>query len=328
MQRRELLLGASSALFMLPTLSYAAWQTKQPLPYRVQEIYPTLHDGKIIVAGGLSPDRNPTRGVSSSVISYDPKTDTWSSLADLPEPRHHPFLVSYQSKLYGFSGFIGKGDQRWYASNDVLVLEDKKWRKSKVKMPFAMCETVAAVINDKIHLVSGRTPLKQANGQWSHHSDIDSHLVFDPATEQWTDAPAIPTARNSACSALVNNLWYVIGGRTVNGGNLATNEVYDVKNNQWQTRAPMPQAQGGLAAAAVGENIYVFGGEFFDNGGGVYKKVWQYDTNSDQWAQVGEMPVPRHGLGAVAIDNNIYVIAGAAKAGASETSDRLSVYKL
>ena len=36
--------------------------------------------------------------------AYDTTTDTWKSLADLPEPRHHLMSASYDGKVYIFGG--------------------------------------------------------------------------------------------------------------------------------------------------------------------------------------------------------------------------------
>jgi N-acetylneuraminic acid mutarotase len=82
----------------------------------------------------------------------------------------------------------------------------------------------------------------------------------------------------------------------------------------------MPQAQAGLAAAVLHQQLWVFGGEFFEQGGGVFTKVWAYSAAENNWQQHGEMPLPRHGLGAVVLDDAIYVIGGATAAGLKQTS--------
>lgn len=327
--RRTFLKGSllSASAIALPGM--AKWETKASLPFNVQEIYPAVHKGKIYVAGGLTVNNNELE-VLSDVVVYDPAADSWEQSIALPEPRHHPFLISHNDKLFAFSGFTVSERGSWTGSRDVLVLdeENNRWRKYPNHMSYPLCETVGASINGRIHLASGRRPKGLSNGNWGDHTDASSHKVFDPDTMSWDCAYPTPTARNSAAGAYLNDLWHVIGGRTVEGGNLDTHEVYDYKEDKWRRLAPLPQAQGGLAAAVMKNHIYVFGGEYFDNGGGVYKKVWQYSPQQDQWQQIGEMPVPRHGLGAVSINDSIYVVAGATQAGAKGTSNRLSVFKL
>jgi len=309
---------------LLPAAATAAgWSERRSLPYRVQEIYPALHDGRIYVAGGLSPDVDAAQqNISARVVAYDPKSDAWSDAPTLPEPRHHGYLVSVGSDLYLFGGFVAANGGRWCASRDVLRLGADAWHRI-AEMPEPQCETVAVARNGLVHLAGGRQPLGTKNADWQDQGDVGLHQVFDPATREWRAAAALPTPRNSGAGVLLGDAWHVVGGRTVAGGNLATHEVFDFGSGMWHTLAPLPQAAGGIAAAGLDGRIYVFGGEYFGATSGVYAEVWAYEPSRDAWRQAGDMPVPRHGLGAINVGNAIYVIAGAAAAGGRETTARL-----
>lgn len=314
-----------------PTGTNAAWEERTPLPYAVQEIYPALHRGRIYVAGGLSPDVEPAaQNISDRVYAYDPATDTWARGPSLPEPRHHPYLVSDGARLFAFGGFVAADGGRWSASRDILELDERAGSWKKVgELRHAQSETVAGLIGAKIYLVSGRAPGGDRNADWGDQTDISSVQIFDPSTGTVTSGPSAPTARNSAAGAVIDGRLYVVGGRTVAGGNVASAEVFDPADGSWRRLAPMPQAQGGIAAASVDGRLYVFGGEFFlpGGGGGVYEEVWAYDPADDAWSPVSPMPVPRHGLGAVALGDVIYVVAGAEQVGGAGTSNRLSVLR-
>ena len=317
----------------------APWQKAPSLPYRVQEIYPIVYQNHIIVAGGLSPDVDKNNiGVSDRVVIYSLQNKQWQEGPKLPERRHHPMLVVVNNRLLSFGGFVVDNQGVWHNSTDVLelVIDEKadnrdivshgRWIKI-ADMPMPLAETLSAVNNGKVHLVSGRTPKSaNRNSQWIEQTDVNSHVIFDPVSQSWTRGENVPTARNSACSVNTNGNLYTIGGRTVSGGNLASHEAYNFDKQTWQILAPLPQAQGGLACAAYDNQIYVFGGEYFDNGGGVYHDVWQYDIASNTWRSAGKMPNPRHGLGALTIDNKIYVIAGASQAGGNQTSAAMTVF--
>lgn len=310
--------------------SQITWSAAAPLPYRVQEIYPVVHQGKIYVAGGLSPDvPEQQMNISDQVWAYDPELDRWVAAPSLPEPRHHPFLVSYEDAIYAFGGFIARDGGRWHNSSDVLRLVDggSSWEKIG-SMPSPQAETLAVVLKHKIHLASGRSPRGSQNARWGDQIDVAEHRIYDPTTGSWAPAPALDVARNSASGVRLGGAWHVIAGRTVAGGNLPTHELYDLEANSWTRKAPLPQAQGGLAAAALHGKIYVFGGEYFDNGGGVYEEVWEYTPETDRWRHVSDMPVPRHGLGAVTLGDAIYVVGGATEAGGAGTSNRVSVFTL
>ncbi|MFD2165110.1 Kelch repeat-containing protein [Thalassotalea euphylliae] len=336
-----------SSLLITPQLANSAeeanqshWKNAPNLPYKVQEIYPTVFNNHIIVAGGLSPDVGAKGiGVSDRVVVYDLEKKVWKEGPSLPEPRHHPMLVVVNNRLLSFGGFTVDAQGIWHNSTDVLELTPKKagsngdilttgqWQNI-AQMPAPLAETLGAVHNGKVHLVTGRTPKTQSkNSQWIEQADVSTHYTFDLNTLTWANAAPAPTARNSACSVTTDKL-YTIGGRTVSGGNLASHEAYDFKTDTWQTLAPLPAAQGGLACATDGKHIYVFGGEFFNNGGGVYSEVWQYSISKDTWQAVSEMPSPRHGLGALTINGSIYVIGGALQAGGVDTSSLMTTFSL
>lgn len=306
-----------------------SWEVRADIPYRVQEIYPALHQGRIYLAGGLSPDVDPgDQNISDRVYIYDPVADEWSPGPSLPEPRHHPYLVSTGSALFAIGGFVAANGGRWSASTDVLRLDESAGTWVKVAdLLTPQSETVAAYMDGKIYIASGRSPTGALNADWNHQGDINSLQVFDPATFEVSFGPAASARRNSAAGAVIDRRLYVVGGRVVNGGNVTTNEAFDPETGQWTTLAPMPNAQGGIAAAAVGGRLYVFGGEFFGAGGsGVHRESWEYNPSTDAWSRIAEMPVPRHGLGAVAVGNEVFVVAGASEAGGAGTTNRLSVF--
>ena len=322
------LVGAVVSL--MPKLALAGslhWQTLTPMPIAVQEIYPAIHQGKIYVAGGLSDKISAEQQqMTAEVQIYDPATDRWQAGPALPQPRHHAYLVSVGDKLFVFGGFVQENGGRWSASADILLLDETKsvWR-NVAQLPKPLTETVAAVLNGKVHFVSGRSPSGPKNAQWRDQADVNWHWVFDPLSFTVSKAAPVATPINSASAVALKQQLYMMGGRKVGGGNLALLQRFDLALSQWQQLAPMPQASGGLAAAALGQHILVFGGEYFDNGGGVYAPVWQYDVTTDSWQQLGSMPLPRHGLGAVTLNNKVYVLGGATKAGLNATSAVLEV---
>ena len=62
-----------------------AWTTLAPLPTPLQELAVVELDGEMVVVGGIAPGEP----ASTRVEAYNPETDAWRSLPDLPEPRHH-----------------------------------------------------------------------------------------------------------------------------------------------------------------------------------------------------------------------------------------------
>lgn len=306
------------------TLAASEWRSLASMPYRVQEIYCALRGKEIHVAGGLISGEQGLN-VSPHHMAYHTMEDQWIEKEPLPEDRHHLQMVVLGERLFGLGGFALRGPREFWVMQKQTweYLNDQDRWESRSPAPATHGETVAAAIQDRIHLIGGRMPSGSRNQVWNDHVDTKRHLVYDPDSDRWdTAAPAL-TARNSAAGAMINQLWYVAGGRQVSGGNLGTLEIYDYREDRWRTVAPMPQGQGGLAAASVGGKLYAFGGEFFDNGGGVYQECWCYDPQKDSWSPSTPMKSPRHGLAGTSFDGKIYAIGGALQAGGNRTSNRV-----
>ena len=302
----------------------------KPLPFPVQEIYPAAHKGRIHIAGGLLAEGGRVTSVSDRHIAYDPKTQATATLASLPSPRHHPHAVAHNGQLFLLGGFgANPGEVNWIMSTDTLRYDDSAsaWT-ALAPAPEPHAEVVAASLGARIHIVGGRRPKGSTNLAYGDHEDVARHLVYDPASNTWTNAAPALSARNSAAGGVINGLWHVVGGRGMVSGPTDAHEVYDPREDRWRTAAPMPKGSGagGNAAGVLGGMLYVFGGEYFDNGGRVHPEAWRYDPSADAWTSAPPMPTPRHGLGAVVIGDNIWLVGGARKPSGSDTSDAVESF--
>ena len=305
------------------------WQQATSMPHALQEIYCAELQGGIHLAGGFI-FGDGSAEVSSHHLRYDTIKDYWEFKEAIPQARHHLQMVSHKGRLYGMGGFIMASPE------SVWNMQDQTWEydptadtwKDRSTAPEKHGETVGASLGDRIHLVGGRVPKSNSNAVYGDHKDSDHHLVYDPGTDTWEKAAPALRARNSAAGAVIDGLWYLVGGRTVGSGNLNDMEVYDPKEDKWRLAAPMPQAQGGLAASAAGGKLFAYGGEYFSDGGGVYKECWSYDPKRDHWEAGEPMLTPRHGLAGASVGNRIYAIGGAKKAGGNETSDLVEFWDI
>lgn len=296
-----------------------------------QEIYPTAVDGTIYVAGGVLSDKP---GFTAAFEAYDVAADTWSTLAPLPEGRHHIALAPAAGRIYGLGGFSGE-IPHWRAHDTVFVYDpaSDRWSPGPT-MPQARAEGVSAVIDDRIYMIGGRTPARPDAAHFRDHADTNRGDVLDVRSGQWQRIADAPSERNSAAAAVIGNRIYVVGGRQLvkqpDGSqktvNVATLEVYDPARDRWETRASLPLAQGGLAAAAHGGKLYAFGGEQFVPERKVFNKAWVYDPALDRWSALPPMPTPRHGHGAVTVGERIYLMGGGEKVGPVDASHKLEVF--
>lgn len=306
------------------------WSAGPELPVSLQEIYPTSNGQAIYVAGGIvGRAASGELNISDKVYWLEANTKAWKQHSQLPAKRHHAQTIAHENELYILGGFVESASGQWTNTSDFLMFDtySQTW-KALPPMPKALSETTFAIIEGRLHVAGGRSPLQQKNGGWRDNMDVDWHFVFDFQSQQWKTLAPLPTARNSTCSVVLNNKWHVIAGRTVNGGNSAEHHVYDASKDTWSRLAKLPQAQGALACTVLNEQIYAMGGEFFEGAGGIYNELWVYSPEQDVWHKKGTLPTPRHGHGAVTLNKQLYLIGGASGVGANSTLNTLDILQL
>lgn len=320
--RRLLLAAAAASLASAAAAQDGAWAHRASMPWPAQEIYAAGWRGRVVVAGGLAA-RGGHFGAGFEVLDrtaiYDPVADRWVEGLPLPSPRHHPVLAGVEGLVLAFGGFEARDEGQWSAMRSVLAFDGDHWAPAG-EMPGFQCEATALASGSRVHLLGGRAPRSEANARWDDHRDVDSHRVFDAAEGRWTTARPLAAARNSAAGAAIAGALYLVGGRTVEGGNLARLDRYDPEADRWDALRPMPRAAGGLAAAALGARLLTFGGEAFDGKARVIREAWVYDPGTDVWTEAAPLRTPRHGLAGVSVGGAILAIGGATLPGAAGTS--------
>lgn len=293
------------------------WSPAAAMPWPAQEIYAAASGGRIFTAGGLVARQGEPLHIERRVAVLDTTTGSWSEGPMLPQPRHHPMMVADDTgRVLAIGGYRRSDGGEWTNSLETWVLEDGTW-SSLDPLPRPQAEAVGALLAGRVHLVTGRSPIGEANGNWPDQGDIDTHLALDPATGRWETLRPAPMARNSAAVAVLDGVLWIAGGRTVRGGGTGRLDRYDPVADRWDTLAPIPvadngqQVGGGLAMGALGGKLVAFGGEWFaPGGGGVFPETWIYDPASDTWTRGPDMITPRHGLAAAVVGERLYAIAG------------------
>lgn len=325
---RRTFLAASAAVAAAPAVARAEtdWTPRASMPWPTQEIYCAALDGAITVAGGLVRSASGGLHINDRTGIYDVAADRWSEGPRLPQPRHHPMLAAAAGRVWAFGGY-DRRDGEWTAMTDIWAIDRGVWAQVG-QMPERLCETVGLSLGDRVHLVTGRSPKGEKNGQWNDQGDVATHLIFDAAGNRWETARPVPMARNSAAGVVLDGKLYVAGGRTVEGGGTGRLDRYDPTADSWDTLAPIPtssatgkQVGGGLAMAEAGGRLVAFGGEWFEGrGGGVFAETWLYDPARDAWSAGPSMRTPRHGLAAACVNGTVYAIGGGEVASGGKAS--------
>jgi N-acetylneuraminic acid mutarotase len=90
--------GHAAALYALPP-PYDTWQARAPMPTSRGGVAAAVRAGRLLVLGGEGNPDHP-RGVFPQVESYDPASDTWTTHAPMPTPRHGTGAASLDGRIH------------------------------------------------------------------------------------------------------------------------------------------------------------------------------------------------------------------------------------
>ncbi|KAF2164858.1 hypothetical protein M409DRAFT_24763 [Zasmidium cellare ATCC 36951] len=301
--------------------------TKIPIQPR-QENTAAYLDGSIYLLGGIInqtlPD-NPLGATTTSMVqAYDIDTREWRSIASLPTAINHGNVAVVDNKLYILGGLSLQGGN-WIADNNasyVYCSRTNTWR-DLAPIPSQHSRGSAAVVThgSKVYLAGGLRELDLFIG--GIYDTIDTVSVYDTRTDTWDDPPAaasrLPEGRDHVAAALVDDIFYVLGGRinattAPNGGRRDTVFALDLDDLEagWSLKkGRMPTPRGGLSFGAVGKKVCTFGGEGNPEvESGVFNVTEVYDIDSDSWSTLRQMPLPVHGTYAAVKDGRVYIPGG------------------
>ncbi len=290
----------------LPSLDFAqgSWQmgTSMPQPARSEMPAVTIDDW-IYVPGGF--------GDPARLDRYNPETDQWQTLAQLPAGRHHLMAAAYGGKLYLFGG---APSQSWEPTATVWVYDpvDDTWQELP-PMPEPRLAGAAVTLNDKIYIAGG------AGGS-------QALLEFTPEQASWRLLSAPGQAREHVSAVVYEAEIWLLGGRWFGEGELASVEIYTPVTDTWRNGPPMQVPRAGFAAAVVDEHIIVAGGEVIFTGTDTLDSVEILASGSTTWQMGPALGVPIHGVGGAAFDRRFLLLGGSIRAGAIENEGQVQIY--
>jgi N-acetylneuraminic acid mutarotase len=190
----------------------AAWTQKAAMPTKRSAGAAVVHEGKIYIAGG-----RPPRGHDLAV--YDPRTDTWEKLPDLPSQRNHIAMELIGDKIHVFGGRLGGGFQSdKTAAHEVFDPRTRIWSVAAPMLkPRSGINSAQAF--GCVHVWGGE---EQAGV-------FPDHDYYDPRSDKWAKLPNMTIPIHGVTGAtFANGLIYVTGGGTQVGGSSGSllNQVY------------------------------------------------------------------------------------------------------
>lgn len=175
--------------------------------------------------------------------------------------------------------------------------------------PTARTEVTAAVLDGRIYVIGGFSPLRFGN--LLRLSVSDAVEVYDPAKDRWLKAASMPQPLHHAAAVSTGGRLFVFGGFAPSLTSVwnPVDAVFEYLpgENRWIPRRPMPTTRGALAAAVVDGKVFTIGGY---DGSRSLAVVEVYDPASDTWQSVASLSTPRDHLAAAAVDGRVYAIGG------------------
>jgi N-acetylneuraminic acid mutarotase len=282
----------------LATLAVAAvvasWTAGTPLSEPRSEVAAASLRGTIVVVGGFLENGANSRRVDA----YDPATDEWARLPDLPVSVDHAAAASVRGRLVVVGGY-GADREPLRAA---FLYDGERWRRLPPPPEERAAAAATATRGGVVWVVGGRTRDGLAT----------TMLRLDLRTLRWRALPG-PRPREHLAATALGGRVFAIGGRLAGfDTNFATVEAYDPRANRWRRLPDLPAPRGGTGAAAIAGRIVSIGSE---SPQGTDRAVWALRPSARRWARLPDLPTPRHGLGVVALGGRVWAVAGGPEPG-------------
>lgn len=291
-------------------VSAASWRLTSNTGPTLSELPSARIDDAIYVAGGFSSGFFSGR----ELWRYQPATNIWTRLQDMPGPRDHGMMVGFAGSLYFLGGFINGGNGG--------IPEPNNWRYDPqtdqwiilTSMPQARAAGGAAVIGQHIYVAGGDI------SQLIHRYSVadDSWEVFNVSDSFDRD--------HSAAVAFQGELW-LMGGREGSGRANTGVYIFDPVTGSGRQGPAMTTARSGFAAAVVGDRIVVTGGENFIPPS-VVGVTEAFNPQTNSWQSVASLPIPVHGVSGTVFDGDFYVMLGSTALGGVSNIGRAQVLEI
>ena len=144
------------------------------------------------------------------VFQYSNARNEWSALPLCPT--HYHALVELNGSLITIGG-VEHDARKLIATNSVCVLKDLQWRKTMPPLATARFDA-SAITYDSRAIVCGGITSYTKPGQYTCTSTVE---VYSSDTNQWTMSSPLPFTLRIMSTAIVNDVYYVIGGEDQEG---------------------------------------------------------------------------------------------------------------
>lgn len=290
------------------TWTHITWTTRAAAPIGKAEALRAVVDGKLYVFAGFSGDDGPV--VRSDV--YDPASNTWTRIADMPTRLSHAGVTVVDHDVYFAGGYIGTGPgyrQQFGVQNVWRYNVDTNTYTAMPNLPQALAGGGLVAIGRQLHYFGGNNSARQ---------DVAVHYVLDLDNQAagWVAKKSMITARSHMGYVNFNGLIYAIGGQKGNDEALTAQsavEIYNPATDTWTAKTSMPKAINHISSSTfvMGGRILTLGGQ--TSHGSPIADAYAYDPAADKWTTLSPLPTARFSGVAGVINGAIYFTGGSSQ---------------
>jgi N-acetylneuraminic acid mutarotase len=277
-------------------------------------------DGRVYYAGGFIPAgdgaEEPGNRTSRWAHVYDPASDHWTRLPDMPARREYTRAIATDDAFFIVGGFAqGRPGQ---PAAEVFRLD---WRrtplqwKSIAPLAVARSHTAADRVGSLLIVAGGnRYDISEKGYSANTIQGVTEVLDLSQPEKGWRLAAPIPGVPRGWCaSAVLDGQFYMLGGVTwTPTARVRLTEClrYDPALDKWARMADFPVPISGWEADVFAQRYLIAVG----GAGARWNDVpFVYDTREDIWLRI-DSPLPPGGLfndpGVGIIGDTIYVAGG------------------
>ncbi|MDQ3290012.1 MAG: malectin domain-containing carbohydrate-binding protein [Bacteroidota bacterium] len=299
-----------------PDFTRINWGTAASQPYGTHEIHGEVVKGKLYIFGGYDVTKSTFTPTKRSYC-YDPNTNTWKAIADLPHtPKGtnfggitHVGTATDGTNIYFAGGYpsnsTGTGQvfgtkQVWrynVANNNYTALPN---------LPTELAAGQLKYLNGKLHYLGGANLAR---------ADVRVHYALDlnNLSAGWKSLAPLPNVTNHGGSAVYGGKIYYIGGSHGQNDDAVaqkTVQIYNPATNTWTKGADMPTGRDHISSSVVvmGNRIIVLGGQTSYNVSSAL--VSAYTPSTNKWQELTPMPVKKSTGVAAVLNGNIHYTGG------------------
>lgn len=233
------------------------WTQGANMPESRNHISVVALNGLIYAFGGYPPPcckSYPWPAGTNTAWSYNPKTNTWATLAPIPRKFGAGIAVAFKDKIYVMAGTDSGGYHSITAVHEYNPTTNT-W-VAKASMKNAREHTRGVVVDSMIYVFGGH---QKPGATRTNQGAVEA---YSPSSNTWIDKGVMPTPRGAIGGAYIDGKVYLFGGEGADFALFNIVDQYDPATGKWAVMANTPGTGGihGMATVTYNGKVHLIGG--------------------------------------------------------------------